>query len=114
MKTWIATALMTLLSLAAVAEPISPRPEPLMGFMTSVHGVRIQAPSGGCTSKRSFAVKKEKYGAVTMLTFLRTESDLCLALYMYGVELSYTYQELGLEQGENFIIRNPMTFSKAR
>jgi hypothetical protein len=114
MKTLLLTACLFLSSVAAFAEPISPRPEALLGSMITGRGLLVQTNSGGCTSKNSFVVQKEKSGLVTTLTFLRVENDLCMALFLYGVTFEYSYRELGLEAGEHFIIRNPRTFSTVR
>lgn len=114
MKTFFMTLLLVLSSLNSFAEPMKPAVESLLGSMTSPGGVRIQVRSSGCTWKNSFVVHKESSGSVTLLTFVRVDFDPCLALYYYGQELSYSYEELGLQPHENFMIRNPMTFSEAR
>lgn len=114
MKTFNIVALLLLLSLNSFAEPMRPSLEPLLGSMTSLDGVHIQVRSRGCTWKNSFVVQKERSGSVTAVTFVRIDFDPCLALFQYGTEIDYTYEELGLRPNENFIIRNPMTFSKAR
>jgi len=114
MKKLIALTLISLMSSFSFAEPTSASLEPLMGVLTTENGVFIQTHSGGCTSKDSFIVKKQKEGSVTEVAFWRVQHDPCLALYFYGTILGYSYEELGLEAGENFIVRNPMTFSKVR
>jgi hypothetical protein len=114
MKTLLAFILVSFSSIISFADPMSPSVEPLFGVITSSNGVYIQAHSGGCTSKDSFVVKKVRVGSITEITFMRVEGDPCLALYTYGTLLNYSYEDLGLEYGTNFIVRNPLTFSKVR
>lgn len=114
MKTLIIALLMMFTAPKSFADPVPPYMEPLLGTMTSLEGVHIQVRSRGCTSKDSFLVKKEKNGATMELRFIRVENDPCLALLLYGEILSYSFEELGLNLGEKFIVRNPITFSKVR
>lgn len=80
----------------------------IIGVSYSKHGVRLQAPSGGCTSKGSFRVLKETSGALTLITFQRVVEDKCLALLPFGVALTYSFDELGLGAHERVLVTNPL------
>jgi len=112
MKTTLAFILISLVSSFSFADHFTPRLEPLLGVMTSPHGVRIQVNSGGCTNKRSIAVQKEKVGSVIKIAFFRIEEDPCLAFFYYGDILNYSFEELGLHEHDIFMVRNPLTFSR--
>lgn len=114
MKSLTIAFLILISAASSFAENGRPSIEPLMGVMTSWSGVYIQAHSSGCTDKNSFAVKKDRSSDVTKLTFVRIEEDPCLALYVFGQVISYSFEELGLESGEKFFVTNPLVYSKAR
>lgn len=69
--------------------------------------VVIRVGSNGCTSASDFAVEVAD-GDVADLTFTREKPDLCKALVPDGVELRWTYQELGLASGQAVAVRNPV------
>lgn len=82
--------------------------EALMGHMVTPDGIHIQVRSGGCTSKRNFKVQKETRGPNQhVLTFVRTEIDPCLAFFAYGKVLTYSFEELGLQDEDHVEIVNP-------
>lgn len=114
MKSMVIAILVLFSSASSFAENGPARVEPLMGVITAWSGVYIQAHSSGCTDKSSFIVKKDRSDDVTRLTFVRVEEDPCLALYVFGKVINYSFEELGLESGEKFFVTNPLVFSKAR
>lgn len=86
--------------------------ETLYGSIIGIDGITIQVASGGCTTPESFVVSKTVRKNVTQLIFKRVQDDPCLALYPYGLTMSYSYAELGLRPSEFFIVANPrMAFS---
>lgn len=114
MKTFLISSLIVFLSQGASALSSITYLEPLMGVMTLTDGVHIQTKSSGCTFKRSFIVKKEVNGDLIELSFVRVERDPCLAFYDYGTVLSYSFEELGLQRGDKFAIRNPVGILRVR
>ncbi|MBC7370915.1 MAG: hypothetical protein H7326_05075 [Bdellovibrionaceae bacterium] len=98
---------------AANAERILPTLIPIMGIMTSSNGIHIQVASGGCTSKKNFAIRKDQTTPFVVFGIYRLADDPCLALLRSGVVLTYTYEELGLERGTDFLFQNPLAFSRA-
>jgi hypothetical protein len=63
--------------------------------------------SNGCTQASDFEVSIADNDP-TEITLRRTKQDLCKALVPDGVELRWTYAELGLEPGTPARIVNPL------
>ena len=84
--------------------------------LESVHGVRfereqalVRVTSNGCTEKSDFSVEIVDGGAMAgEMTLVRDEPDNCRALIAEGVELSWSYEELGLERGAALVLANPL------
>lgn len=84
--------------------------------LESVHGVRferdqavVRVTSNGCTEKSDFSVEIVDGGDMAgEMTLIRNEPDHCRALIAEGVELSWTYAELGLERGAALVLANPL------
>jgi hypothetical protein len=68
----------------------------------------VRANSNGCTEASSFAVEVAEGDGPTRLTLTRRTPDLCKALVPEGVELRWTYDELGLKPGASIVVRNPV------
>lgn len=82
-------------------------PESLRAVRFDGGAVVVRVDSNGCTDASNFAVEVADGGTVD-LTFTREKPDLCRALVPDGVELRWTYQELGLEAGKTVVVRNPV------
>ena len=67
----------------------------------------VRADSNGCTAKDDFALALSE-GNVTDITLTRRSPDLCKALAPDGVELRWTYAELGLNSGDAVRVTNPV------
>ena len=63
--------------------------------------------SNGCTQASDFEVSVSD-GSPTEITLRRTKEELCKALVADGVELRWTYADLGLEPGTPARILNPL------
>lgn len=81
--------------------------ETLSGARFENEAVIIRVGSNGCTRTSDFAVQVET-GASVALTFNREQPDMCRAIVPEGVELRWSYQELGLVSGQAVAIRNPV------
>jgi len=74
-------------------------------FETGALVVRVD--SNGCTDASDFAVALAE-GDTTDVTLTRRTPDLCRALVPDGVELRWTYEDLGLEAGDTARVTNPI------
>lgn len=68
----------------------------------------VRADSNGCTEASSFAVEVSEGDGPTRLTLTRRTPDVCKALVPEGVELRWTYEELGLQPGASVSVTNPV------
>ena len=67
----------------------------------------VRVDSNGCTQASDFEVLVSD-GAPVEITLRRTKPDLCKALAPDGVELRWSYADLGLEPGTPARIMNPL------
>lgn len=88
--------------------------EGILGFHVGPQGISFQVVSGGCTSKDDFQLSRQQArtqrgDSLMRVGLLRTgKPDFCEAFYPYGIEISYTWAELGLAQGSTFVIDNKL------
>jgi hypothetical protein len=68
----------------------------------------VQADSNGCTNASSFAVEVSEGDGPTRLTLTRRTPDVCKVAVPEGVELRWTYEELGLHSGAAVAVTNPV------
>jgi hypothetical protein len=68
----------------------------------------VQADSNGCTNGSSFAVHITEGEGPVQLSLTRGTPDNCDALVKDGVELRWTYAELGIAPGEVVTVANPI------
>lgn len=96
----------------AQAAPVPVQDMP--GQVEAVHAAAIAqdqavfwVASNGCTSKADLTpvVRKDEDGAV--LTLRRIKDDRCTQTLPEGIELRWTFQELGLEPGARVSVENP-------
>ena len=67
----------------------------------------VRVDSNGCTQASDFEVAVADNNPVE-ITLRRTKQDLCRALVPNGVELRWTYADLGLDAGTPARIFNPL------
>ena len=67
----------------------------------------VRVDSNGCTQASDFEVAVADNNPVE-ITLRRTKQDLCKALVPNGVELRWTYADLGLDAGTPARILNPL------
>ena len=106
MKT-ILLSLCILVSTTALASPQG-HLEKILGYLPSNKGLTFQVTSGGCTQKSDFTskVEKDKSTGVIYLSLLRLRPDLCYPFIPMGERFNFTYAELGITSGDNFVIAN--------
>lgn len=84
--------------------------------LENVRGVRfeqsqavVRVTSNGCTRKEHFVVEIVDGGARPgEIALVRETPDHCRAMIAEGVELAWTYEELGLERGADLRLANPL------
>lgn len=81
--------------------------ERILGVHYNSEGVTYQVASNGCTSKDSFQVTLRETSPVQVV-LERQYEDMCRAFFIYGTEITFSYTELGLTAGEQFVIANPL------
>jgi hypothetical protein len=88
----------------AVAAPL----ETLRSVRFEPGALVVQADSGGCTREASFAVRITDGDGPAQVSLTRETPDNCEAHLANGVELRWTYEELGLASGQAAVIQNPV------
>jgi hypothetical protein len=81
--------------------------ESLLGLHVDARGVVFQVFSGGCTTQADFRLARFQSAPVQLL-LIRLHPDRCEAFVPYGTRLRYSYERLGLEQGQRFVVVNPL------
>lgn len=82
--------------------------EAILGVTYNADGITYQVSSGGCTSKENFEVAQLETFPV-QLVLNRISPDFCEAYLPYGVTITFTYAELGLTEGTQFVIGNQIS-----
>lgn len=102
------------------AEGATDTTEALPGHVEAVHAAAIAqdqavfwVASNGCTAKSDLTpvVRKGADGAV--LTLRRIKDDRCDRPLPEGIELRWSFQELGLEPGARVSVENPYQLPRA-
>tara|TARA_R110002012_G_scaffold322025_2_gene553821 strand:+ start:4929 stop:5321 length:393 start_codon:yes stop_codon:yes gene_type:complete len=83
----------------------STAPETLRAVRFADGALIVRVHSSGCTTAADFAVSVAE-GTPANLTLTRTRPDLCKAIVPEGVELRWTFEELGLAPGSRFSVEN--------
>jgi hypothetical protein len=98
-----------LISFTAAAMPhqaIS-KQDALLGLRVGSQGITYYVYSGGCTKKSDFQVYiLESYPP--QLQLARLKPDHCKGLVPDGETIFYTWEEVGLQKGMPFKVRNPL------
>lgn len=83
-------------------------PESIYGYFMDASGVSVQVNSEGCSDKTQFTVVRLNEGmSPAQLALVRTKADPCRKPLPYGQVLKFAYDELGLKEGDTYIIVNP-------
>lgn len=85
----------------AVASGSAQATEVVLGFMVDETGVTYRVASNGCTGKRDFAVRVLPT-TPRHLDLVRLHGDPCDGQIPHGVELTFSWSELGLEAGDRW------------
>lgn len=95
-----------LFSSIAIANP-SEVSESLFGLSPGPQGLSFQVYSGGCTDKEDFQVRILESFPM-QLELIRINPDYCRAYIPYGVDITYSWEDLGLRAGDKFTVINPL------
>jgi len=90
-----------------VSDKVAPASEAIREAGFADGGLVARVDSNGCTQASDFEVLVND-GSPAEITLRRTKEDLCKALVPDGVELRWTYADLGLEPGAPARILNPL------
>lgn len=82
--------------------------EKILGVTYDEEGITYQVNSGGCTSKDDFQVLLMETYPIR-LALVRNNPDLCEGFFPYGTKVTFSYQELGLKDGDKATIENPLS-----
>ena len=85
--------------------------EPILGVIYHEKGLEFQVQSTGCTEKDHFVMQRLSLDSqvISQLLLIRVQPDFCDAYVPFGVRISYSYDELGLEENESFTLLNPLS-----
>jgi hypothetical protein len=83
--------------------------EKILGFIPSKSGLTFQVASGTCTTKNDFVVQIDRsvIRKIAMLRLLRVRPDRCLPLIPMGIQIQFTYAEIGISTADRFKVVNP-------
>ena len=85
----------------------TPVGEPIREARFADGGLVVRVDSNGCTQASDFEISVAD-NSPTELTLTRTKEDLCRALIAEGVELRWSYADLGIDPGTPVRILNPL------
>ncbi len=77
----------------------------VMGSVVDSRGVTITAPSNGCTDRSYYDVDVDRDDGAYEVSFERVRADHCRALLRDGVQLTWSFSELGIPEGARVIVR---------
>lgn len=81
--------------------------EEILGVSYDGAGMTFHVQSGGCTNKSDFNFIVS-LTSPPQLTLVRNRQDLCEAMLPYGQIIKFTYSEMGLKSGDEFVITNKL------
>lgn len=93
-------------SAVALNEP--GRVEPIYAAAVAGNVAVIRVGSNGCTSKSDLIPHLSRGAGQAVLTVRRTQMDTCSAPEREGLELQWTFEELGLPSGTLLMVNNPL------
>lgn len=81
--------------------------EPIIGYLITPKGVTFQVISNGCTEAKDFTFVRQINDPIG-LELIRKIPDLCERDIPEGVQISFTFAQMGLKPGNRFVISNKM------
>jgi len=88
--------------------------EPMVGVLEPIHGAAftdnlaiVRVTSNGCTTKDDLVPHVRQSRDFSILTVRRVNEDQCREPVADGLEVQWTFEELGLPQGTSVTVNNP-------
>ena len=88
--------------------------EPMVGVLEPIHGAAftddlaiVRVTSNGCTTKDDLVPYVRQSRDFSILTVRRVNEDECHDPMPDGLEVQWTFEELGLPQGTSVTVNNP-------
>ena len=102
-----AAILAAMLGLASVSQTSAQdAASALIAARTGPDGVVFTVPTGGCTSPADFRVAVQRGSGEAAVTLHRLTPDACKGFFPGGMEIAYSWAELGLPPGSALRIVN--------
>lgn len=76
----------------------------VMGSVVDSRGVTITARSNGCTDKSYFDVDVDRDDGVYEVSFDKERTDNCRAYLRDGVQLTWSFEELGIPRDASVVV----------
>ncbi len=88
--------------------------DPMPGVLEPIHGAAftdnlaiVRVTSNGCTTKEDLVPYVQQSRDFSILTVRRVNEDKCRTPMEDGLEVQWTFEELGLPKGTNVTVNNP-------
>jgi hypothetical protein len=100
-----------LIALSFTAAAASQAADPsILGASSNYEGLTIVVPTGGCVKKDDIKVEVVKQSAKdAKLTVTKIPFDACEAFFPYGKGFTFSWKELGLDDGIRLTVTNKIT-----
>lgn len=84
-----------------------PELEPLLAVSLGRHAVTIRIESRGCAERANMVFRVDRKDGHAVVAFARRRLETCAGPKGW-VEMTFSYEELGLRHGERIMIANPV------
>ena len=71
-------------------------------------GIAVTVETGGCTAKADFAVSSTAALGKTEIGLRRAKADTCKGNFPDGLKLQFSWSDLKLSPGSQYVLTNPM------
>ena len=92
-----------------VSQQTWPELEPLMAVTAGREGLTIRMASRGCTVRGDVVFRVDRTRDRAVIAFARRRLETCRPGEAGFVDLSFSYEELGIRRGERIGVANPIS-----
>lgn len=78
----------------------------ILGAVIGAQTLRVIVPSNGCTEKSLLDVGVDKHHGKFYIHVNRVKQDYCKAYLPDGVEIEYSFKELGIPEDATVVVKN--------
>lgn len=89
-----------------------PELEPLLAVSLSRRAVTIRIESRGCADRANMAFRVDRGSGRAVVAFARRRLETCKGPRGW-TEMTFSFEELGLERGDRIVIANPVVSPSA-